>query len=700
MLWAMNDLSDIGADAAAPANAGNQLARETSPYLLRHADNPVHWRAWNPAALAEARDTGRPILLSIGYSACHWCHVMARECFDDQAIAAVMNEFFVNIKVDREERPDIDTIYQSALGLMGTQGGWPLTMFCTPDAKPFWGGTYFPPTPAFGRPGFADIARRIAEIYANEADHVARNAGVILEGLAGLSNPPSGPNLDANDFAELAGQLADGFDGMHGGFHGAPKFPMVPSLRLAWQLAHGSTAGDTSRAQLTKQVLHTADRMAMGGIYDHLGGGFARYSVDERWLVPHFEKMLYDNAQLIELYAMLWRRTGSDLYAQRVAETIDWAVAEMRHEGGAFYAALDADSEGVEGKFYVWRAAEIATLLGDDAAGFAAAYDVTEGGNWDGVTILNRLAAPNLAEPASEAALARARDILTAHRATRVAPRRDDKILTDWNGLMISGLTEAALAFDRPDWLDLATGAFHFLAENASDGDRLYHSWQAGRARLDGLLEDYANMIHAATRLHEATGDLDYLADARRWAATVETHFAAAEGAYHQSSDLADDVISRTRSCTDQPNPSGNARLAEGLVRLFYLTGEAEFRTRAEAIIAVFAHEARGNAIGLASLVGAADLLARAVQVVIVGGDTSGGDTSGVDDLRTAAFHAPEPNRIVIPVSGGAAALGPDHPAAGKTATGGKATAYVCRGQTCTAPITQAPELARELAED
>ena len=398
--------------------AANQLDKETSPYLLQHAGNPVDWRPWGVAALTQAQAADKPIMLSIGYAACHWCHVMAHESFEDEAIAALMNELFVNIKVDREERPDLDAIYQSALALMGERGGWPLTMFCTPAGEPFWGGTYFPPAARFGRAGFPDVLRQIARIYRSEPDKITQNVVAVRDALTGLSQPRQASIVTLADIGTIAEKLAGNFDPAHGGLRGAPKFPQPSLLRLLW-LAHTQTGAAAARDAVTLSL----DKMAQGGIYDHLGGGFARYSVDDVWLVPHFEKMLYDNAQLIELYTLLWQETACALHAQRVAETVAWVLRDMVNaDSGAFSATLDADSEGVEGKYYVWTPAEIDALLGDDVLAFRAAYDVRDGGNWEGTTILNRSHAPGVWRPSRRGQVgAVPRDPAACARATHSA---------------------------------------------------------------------------------------------------------------------------------------------------------------------------------------------------------------------------------------------------------------------------------------
>ena len=430
----------------------NRLARETSPYLLQHKDNPVHWRAWGPEALAEAKQTGKPILLSVGYAACHWCHVMAHESFEDAAIAGVMNELFVNIKVDREERPDIDAIYMRALHALGEQGGWPLTMFLDSDARPFWGGTYFPPTPRYGRPGFSQVLREVARVYREEAEKVAHNTGLLVDTLKerAAASHTGTPEIGDPLLADLTRRMVSAVDPRYGGLSGAPKFPQWNFFWLLWRgaIRYGHEAARHA-------VDNTLTHICQGGIYDHLGGGFARYSVDDRWLVPHFEKMLYDNALLVDLMCEAYRETGKELYARRIDETIGWLLREMVAEGGGFAASLDADSEGEEGKFYVWTLREIEEVLGEaDARVFAEAYDVSEAGNWEGHTILNRLKNPVLRAPTDEKALAHMRLKLLAHRAKRIRPGWDDKVLADWNGLMIAALAHAARLFDRPEWLN------------------------------------------------------------------------------------------------------------------------------------------------------------------------------------------------------------------------------------------------------
>src|SRR5437868_1229541 len=457
----------------------NRLGEETSPYLLQHKDNPVQWQAWGPDALAAAKAEDKPILLSIGYAACHWCHVMAHESFENPAIAAQMNERFINIKVDREQRPGLDAIYQNALALMGEQGGWPLTMFLTPEGEPFWGGTYYPPEPRWGRPGFPQVLDAISTAYKQDRDNVMKNVVALREALKRLAQPQAGEDVAPELFNQIAERLLREVDPLNGGIGTAPKFPQCGIFELLWRAWKR-----TGRGPYREAVERTLTTISQGGIYDHLGGGYSRYATDTHWLVPHFEKMLYDNAELVSLLTLVWQETRDPLYAQRVAETVGWLTREMTHPEGGFYSSLDADSEHEEGKFYVWSEAEIDAVLGDRAALFKRYYDVTAEGNWEGHNIPNRLNMPALAEAATEAELAQCRESLLAARAPRVRPGLDDKILADWNGLSIARVAEAGLAFDRAGWIALATRAFAFIHGKMTGEDgRLRHSWREGRAR-------------------------------------------------------------------------------------------------------------------------------------------------------------------------------------------------------------------------
>ncbi|ATQ70206.1 MULTISPECIES: thioredoxin domain-containing protein [Methylosinus] len=666
----------------------NRLSEETSPYLLQHKDNPVHWRAWSAETLALAKAQGKPILLSSGYAACHWCHVMAAESFENDRIAALMNANFINVKVDREERPDIDHLYQQALQMLGRRGGWPLTMFLTPDGEPFWGGTYFPPEPRHGMPGFADILQAVAELWREKPAVVTRNVGAIANGLDRLAESAPAEPISPVLLETITERLEELIDREHGGIRGAPKFPQPPSLEFLWRAWKR-----TGRASLREAVLTTLDHICQGGIYDHIGGGFARYSTDERWLAPHFEKMLYDNGQLVELLTLVWQDERKPLYAARVEETIDWALREMRLPEGVFASSLDADSEHEEGKFYVWSAAEIDAALGERAGAFRAAYDVTEAGNWEEKNIPNRLLEMALGSAEAEAALAADRAALLALRETRVRPGRDDKALADWNGLMIAALAAAAQAFARPDWLAVATAAFDFIATSMTTADgRLLHSYRAGRAKHMAVLDDYADLCRAALTLHEATGDDAYLTRCREWAEIVETHYRDPAGGYFFTADDAEALIRRAKIAEDAPLPSGNGAMTQVLARLYHLTGETAYRERAEATLTAFAGTVRRGLLGYSTLLSGAEILRDGLQIVIIGARAAE-DTAA---LLRVLHETSLPGRSLLVAAPGAA-LPPDHPAAGKTQVDGRAAAYMCRGTTCSLPIVEPASLALAL---
>lgn len=598
----------------------NRLQHETSPYLLQHQDNPVHWWAWGPEALAEAKRTGKPILLSVGYAACHWCHVMAHESFEDAATADIMNGLFVNIKVDREERPDIDAIYMGALHRLGEQGGWPLTMFLDSEAKPFWGGTYFPRIASYGRPSFATVLLRIAEAYQNQPDLVASNACKIVESLKPSTKTHASAFPDDTKIRDLVARISRAVDAERGGLSGAPKFPQ---WNVFWLLWRGAIRFEDATAR--HAVLTTLTNICQGGIYDHLGGGFSRYSVDEDWLVPHFEKMLYDNALLIDLLTEAWRETQHPLYAIRIAETVDWLSREMIAEGGGFAASLDADSEGEEGKFYVWSAHDIDTILGaDHAAFFSRVYGMTAEGNFEGHNILNRLNSQTLLSQHDEARLKSLREKLLAHRAQRIRPGWDDKVLADWNGLMIAALARTSVVFERKDWLAMAERAFAFIADTMTIGDhRLWHSYRAGEPKAPASASDYANMIWAALRLYQATSKPNYLEHAIAWTATLDRHYwDQAAGGYFTAADDTLDVIVRLKNAGDDAVPSANAIQLWNLIALSALTGNADYNTKARALLNAFAETALANPVGHCGLLAASMDLELLVQIAVPG-DTS-----------------------------------------------------------------------------
>jgi uncharacterized protein YyaL (SSP411 family) len=663
----------------------NRLGDETSPYLLQHRDNPVAWWPWTPDAFALARTENKPILLSVGYSACHWCHVMAHESFEDADTAALMNEHYISIKVDREERPDVDAIYQKALAVMGEQGGWPLTMFLHPDGRPFWGGTYFPPRPAYGRPSFAQVLTHIDRLWHEQKDNVDQQTGALLAALSDQHMERLRDGISLGLLDEAANRLLDYIDASSGGMNGAPKFPMPFVFEFLWRAYKR-----TNDTRYRDAVVNTLTHICQGGIYDHVGGGFARYATDAIWLVPHFEKMLYDNAQLIDLMTLVWQETKSSLFAARVRETIDWLVREMTGENGAFTAAYDADSDGEEGKFYVWREDEIDALLGAEAPLFKQAYDVSAQGNWEGHNILNRTAEAGVTlMPETQARLAASREILLKERAKRIWPGRDDKILADWNGLAIAALARAGMAFAEPAWVALAQSTFAAITTTMVWTDekrrlRLGHSFCRGRLQQTAMIDDYANMINAALALYTAVGDKYYLAQAENWAALADDLHADRDGGgYFFTANDAENLITRTKTANDSAVPSGNGGMVFALARLFHLTGDADYRTRAEKTIAALEVEALKSFPHGATLLNAYELLDSALQIVIVG-ERTGSDTQSL--LRAVLVHS-LPQAIIDIVKDGAA-LPPGHPAHGKVQTDGKATAYVCRGPVCSPPQT------------
>jgi len=654
----------------------NRLADETSPYLLQHKDNPVHWWPWGRAALDEARAQGKPILLSIGYAACHWCHVMAHESFENPDIAALMNALFVNIKVDREERPDLDQIYMSALHLMGVPGGWPLTMFLTPNGEPFWGGTYFPPTARYGRPGFAEVLREIARVFTEETDKVVNSRDALMSRLRARPATQARGSLSPEELNRAAAAILAANDPVHGGLKGAPKFPQAPMLECLWRA--GWRSGDFRYFAATDLAL---THMSQGGIYDHIGGGYARYAVDESWLVPHFEKMLYDNAQILDLLALSHARRPNPLYAARARETADWLLREMRIGEGGFAASLDADSEGEEGRFYVWAKDEIDRLCdAQNAALCAATYGISSAGNFDGKNILNRL---NTLEyiPEDEAKIAALHQLLRLERSKRTPPARDTKILADWNGLMIVALVHAAISFANAKWLHVAQQVFDFIVSNMSSGDRLGHSWAGGRLNRPGLASDHAAMIAAALALFEVTRRPETLAQALRWQASLDAqHHDLQTGRYFLAASDADDVIVRTDPTQDDALPNHHGLIAQNLLRLHLFTGDDHWRQRTDHLFDALIPLAAQNVFAHLSLFNALDLRDTGLEILI------SGDDALADELFAAALALPHAIRVVHRLQG-PSTLPQSHPAHAARQSAQGSAAFICTGQTCRPPV-------------
>ena len=660
----------------------NRLGQETSPYLLQHKENPVDWWPWGQGAFAEAKRTGKPVLLSVGYAACHWCHVMAHESFEDAGTALVMNQLFVNIKVDREERPDVDALYMNALHQLGEQGGWPLTMFLTGDGEPFWGGTYFPKEQIYGRASFTHVLREISRIYREERGKIRESADALKAALQPRIEAGGEDSLNENTIADLAARLGQVLDPVNGGLMGASKFPNCVILGFLWKL--GLRYGVEPIVEGVEQALL---HIGQGGIYDHLGGGFARYAVDERWLVPHFEKMLYDNALLIDLMTEVWKERRHPLLQARIAETAEWMLREMAAPDGGFASSYDADSEGEEGKFYVWQLADIVDVLGpEDGAFFAEVYDVSEAGNWEHTNILNRLRGMDLLSPAEEEKLAQLRARLLDARGKRVPPGWDDKVLADWNGLAIAALVNAGRTFGRPAWLGAAEKAYGFVKQRMTANGRLLHSYRAGQTKTPAVASDYANMIAAALSLHLAGGGADTLRDAKDWTEIMQAQYWAEDhGGYYLSAEDTTDIIIRTLSARDDAVPNANAVMISNLTALHLISGELRYRDIAEALRKGIS----GEAMRLASLhtgyFGALADHLRPQHLVLLRG-------AGEAAMRDALTHISLPGTVVewVAEDGGAPA---NSPAFGKRAVKGKATAYLCIGPQCSAPVTSPDEL-------
>ena len=663
----------------------NLLARESSPYLRQHKDNPVHWRPWSRAALDEAGALQRPILLSVGYAACHWCHVMAHESFEDDAVAAVMNRLFVNIKVDREERPDIDQIYMAALTAMGEQGGWPLTMFLTPDGKPFWGGTYFPKQPRYGRPGFVQVLEAVAQTWREKRAELDRSANALTSHVESRLSPESSAAvMDAGTLPSFATSIFSSIDQTKGGLRGAPKFPNAPFmniLRLNW-LQNGEVAHRDA-------VITSLRTMLSGGIYDHLGGGLCRYSTDDSWLVPHFEKMLYDNAQLIDLASWAYAESRDELFRIRIEETIGWLSREMRLPGGGFASSLDADSDGEEGLFYLWTREQLGEVLGEqDAERFLNFYELAKPESWEGHPILHRLSSPAFGAQDNDPALLDIKARLLAARETRRRPGRDGKILVDWNALVIAALAKAGRLFARSDWIGLAADAFHFVAESAIDG-RLPHSILGDQRLFPCMASDYAAMIEAAVSLCEATGDRAYIDQAARWLENLDRWHGdeQATGHYLTASDSLD-VPMRVRGDVDEAMPSATAQTIEAMLRLAILTSDDRLYERtvnaAEAALGRIAQQRYGQA----GIVHAAELTRMPKKLVIVDGEDGRLVTEAnryPDRARTDILLSVDADRKDVSLPGGAV-LDASSPGA-----------WLCIGQSCLPPVRSPEELARLL---
>jgi hypothetical protein len=681
----------------------NRLAHETSPYLLQHKDNPVDWYPWGEEAFERAKAEDRPIFLSVGYSACHWCHVMEHESFEDEETAAIMNEHFVSIKVDREERPDVDSIYMNAVQALTGRGGWPMSVWLLPDGRPFYGGTYFPNTPRQGIPSFKQVLVRVAEVFQEKRANIESDAMRLTEAVSGRvllesehSRAPSASMLHV-----AYEHIAQRYDRQWGGLGTQPKFPPSMTLELLLRLHRRFRWSEA-----LDMVTHTLDRMARGGIYDQLGGGFHRYSVDHRWLVPHFEKMLYDNALLIRAYLYGYQVTGAPLYRQVVEETVAYVEREMTDPQGGFYSSQDADSEGEEGRYFVWTEQELRAALGSAVQADAVLdyWGVLHGSNFEGKSILwvpdepERVALRHQLTPdALMAEVARAREVLLAHRERRVRPGRDDKILAAWNGLMISSLAQAGRALGSPVMVEMASRAAGFVLSRMQAGGRLLRSWRDGQARIAGYLEDYALMAEGLIELYQATFDLRWYESAANLTETmVELFWDDASGFYDTAHDH-EKMITRPQEVSDNATPSGMAAAVGVLARMAILAGRPDWREKADRVLARLGPAVEQYASAFAYLASQMDFVLGEPHEIALAGEPGSGDLQALLNVLWGAFR---PNQVVAlraddadPAYDRLPLLG------GRTRVDGQAAAYVCRRYVCQLPVTS-PEGLRQLLDD
>jgi uncharacterized protein YyaL (SSP411 family) len=676
----------------------NRLAGETSPYLLQHAHNPVDWYPWGDEALERARTLDRPIFLSIGYAACHWCHVMERESFEDEEIAAFMNEHFVAIKVDREERPDLDGIYMDAVQAMTGQGGWPLSAFLTPDGRPFYAGTYYPPEPRHGLPAFRQVLAGIAESWAERRSDIVGQAERVTEAISRVARMQGSTEPLTSEVTSAAlATLRRAFDTRWGGFGGAPKFPQPMTLEFCLRLA---VRGASDALEM---VTTTLERMADGGIHDHVGGGFSRYSTDAMWHVPHFEKMLCDNAQLVQLFTRAWQVTRTHRFRSIATETVEYLLREMRHPDGGFFASQDADSERVEGKFFTWTWSELVAIVGEPVA---TAFGATREGNWEGTNVLWR--PPSLEVLAGQPGtpldglagrLDEARTTLFAAREARARPATDDKVLTAWNALAIRALAEAGRAIDEPAYVEAAERCAEFALTNLRDErGRLLRSWRDGVGGPPGYADDHALLAQALLTLHETTSGVRWFEEARTLADELIRLFHDPDrGGFFQTGSDSDPLVVRPKDLYDNAVPSGNSAAAEVLLRLALLTGEATYETAGVSALRLVRDAMAGTPIGFGHALCALDLSVGPVsEVAIVGPSDAAATRALVREVRQVRFL---PNAVLaVAATDDAAAYAAITLLQGRTAVGGVPTAYVCERFTCQLPVTHPHQLAAQLS--
>ena len=679
----------------------NHLINETSPYLLQHAHNPVHWYPWGEEAFAISREQNKPVLLSIGYSACHWCHVMAHESFEDEEIARLMNDNFVNIKVDREERPDLDQIYMNAVQMMTHHGGWPMTVFLTSDAIPFYGGTYFPPQDRYNMPGFPRVLISVAEAYKDRRSDIAQTSDQLLNELRRLSETSGSEQSIEKELLDAAFVgITRGYDPVNGGFGGAPKFP--PAMTLEFLLR---TFVRTGNADALEMVRTTTTKMAYGGMYDQLGGGFHRYSTDAKWLVPHFEKMLYDNALLSRVYLHYYQVSQDELARETTKGILDYVIREMTNDEGGFYSTQDADSEGHEGKFFVWDIAEIKSVLGEKEANFfCAAYDITDSGNFEGENIPNiKHSLKAVAEKAGvtldelNASLSQSKRKLFEVREQRIKPDRDEKVITAWNGLMLASFAEAGVVLDRPDYLDIARKNARFILSKLQRDGFLLRTYKDGVAKFNAYLEDYAFLIEGLTTLFETSGEIEWLNAALSLTDRMVEEFWDEDNAgFFFTGTSHEKLIVRSKDYFDNATPSGNSVAASVLLRLGILTDSEHFRNLAVSVFREVADSIRKYPSGFGYALSGLDfLLSTPKEVAIIAAEQS-----SLKTFVRAAWERYLPNKVVASaLSGDSAAIGSVVLLQNRNVVEGKTAAYVCQNYTCKEPVTEIAAFAEQLSE-
>jgi uncharacterized protein len=679
-----------------PKKYTNKLIDETSPYLLQHAHNPVDWYAWGDEAFARAKAEDKPVLVSIGYSACHWCHVMEHESFEDEQTAAIMNENFINIKVDMEERPDVDRIYMDFVQMTTGSGGWPLNVFLSPDKLPFFGGTYFPPVNRYNMPSFQRVLTSVADAWRDKRDELLDSANEVLGEMRRVSiGETTGESLSAELLDTAFQSFVRYFDAANGGFGGAPKFPPAMSMEFLLRYYHR-----TKNAEALEIVTKTAVKMAHGGIYDQIGGGFHRYSVDAVWLVPHFEKMLYDNAQLARIYLHLFQATKDEFYRRIAVETLEYIRREMTAPQGGFYSTQDADSEGVEGKFFVWTPDEIEEILGpEEAQIFNFYYDVSEEGNFEGENILN--VKNTLAETAEALKIApeRLREVLETGREKlfdarekRIKPFRDEKILTGWNGLMLATFAEAAAILDSAEYLEIARNNADFLLENLQADGHLLRTWKDGRSKLNAYLEDYANLADGLTGLFEASGEVRYLHEAKRLADLLITEFwDNDDGGFYFTANNHEELIVRKKDYFDNATPSGNSVAADVLLKLARLTGDERYERFAVTVFKLIASQVRRYPQGFGRILAALEFYFNPTREIVLLGAS--------DELKNEIWREYLPNKVVVLAEDADDSAEFIPLLRERTLLDGRPTAYVCENFACRRPVTSAEDLREQLGK-